>query len=168
MGAKMMMRPYCLVGLGNIKGIKEDLQFISETESNFVCGDNLLIATFMSTLRIGEMEEFFKMNERSFILFELTPGFFSANIENQKFQKALFGGIINNIRSFPNDMENDMLKFMDTIKEELEEDMEELQLRVKPKIKEDPTLDELLDKINDVGVERLTIEEKELLHKYSI
>ena len=55
MGSKILMRPYCLIGLGNIKGVTEDLKFISETESNFVCGDNLLIATFMSTLRIIEM-----------------------------------------------------------------------------------------------------------------
>ena len=36
------------------------------------------------------------MNERTYIVFEATPGFFSANLNNSEFQKALFGGIIDN------------------------------------------------------------------------
>ena len=161
-----MIKPYCLIGLGDIKGIKEDLQFVSETDANFVCGDSLLIATFMSTLRIREIEDFLKINERSFIIFELTPGFFAANIQNPKFQEALFGGIINT-QSFPLDIKDDLVEFMDTLKEELEEDIDEFQLKIKPKPNPDPTLDELLDKINDIGVDSLTTIEKELLQKYS-
>jgi len=40
------------------------------------------------------------MNERSYIIFEMTPGFFSANIENKEFQEALFGSISSNENSF--------------------------------------------------------------------
>ena len=157
-----MIRQYCLIGLGNIEGIKEDLQFISETEASFVCGEGLLIATYMSSLRINEMEEFFKMNERSFIVFEMTPGFFSASIENSKFQDALFGGMIDTNKLFSGEMENNLVKFMDSVKEDLEDVQD-----IGQKILTLPTIDDLLDKIGKIGIENLTPTEKQYLEDYS-
>ena len=157
-----MIRAYCLIGLGDIEGIKEDLQFISETEANFVCGEGLVIATYMSSLRINEMEEFFKMNERSFIVFEMTPGFFSANITNSKFQNALFGGMIDTNKLFSGEMENNLVKFMDSIKEDLEDIQDIGKEKLSP-----PTIDDLLDKIGQVGMENLTPIEKQYLEDYS-
>tara|TARA_R110000803_G_scaffold210049_1_gene280888 strand:+ start:103 stop:585 length:483 start_codon:yes stop_codon:yes gene_type:complete len=94
------LKNYCIIGLGKVDDVKEDLTVISETSVNFVSGDGLIIATFTSAFHIGEIEELLKMNERSYILFEMTPGFFSANIENKEFQDALFGSIINNENPF--------------------------------------------------------------------
>ena len=159
-----MRRPYCLIGMGDIKGIKEDLQFISETESNFVCGDSLIIATFMSTLRIIEIEEFFNMNDRAYILFELTPGFFAANLQNPKFQRALFGDVTHVNTLLNGEMEDTLKEFINNI----EEDLGELNKAVgSTSIIKDPTLDEILDKISELGIENLTIKEKEILKNYS-
>jgi hypothetical protein len=94
------LKSYCIIGLGKVDDIKEDLTVISETSINFVSGEGLLIATFTSGFHIGEIEELLKMNERSYIIFEMTPGFFSANIENKEFQEALFGSISSNENSF--------------------------------------------------------------------
>jgi hypothetical protein len=105
---KPYLKNYCIIGLGKVDDIKEDLTVISETSVNFVSGDGLLIATFTSGFNIGEIEEILKMNERSYIIFEMTPGFFSANIENKEFQDALFGSIISN--------ENPFLKMDDALK----------------------------------------------------
>ena len=163
MDPKIMMRPYCLIGMGDIKGIKEDLQFISETESNFVCGDSLIIATFMSTLRIIEMEEFFNMNDRAYILFELTPGFFASNLQNPKYQQALFGHITHTNTLLTGEMENTLKEFISNI----EEDLDELNKIVRPKLINNPTVDEILDKISEVGIENLTTKEKEILKNYS-
>jgi cellobiose-specific phosphotransferase system component IIA len=90
------LKNYCIIGLGKVEDVKEDLTEISETSINFVSGDGLIIATFTSAFHIGEIEEILKTNGRSYILFEMTPGYFSANIENKEFQTALFGSIINN------------------------------------------------------------------------
>lgn len=90
------LKNYCIVGLGKVEDVKEDLTTISETSINFVSGDGLIIATFTSAFHIGEIEEILKTNGRSYILFEMSPGYFSANIENKEFQTALFGSIINN------------------------------------------------------------------------
>ncbi len=94
------LKNYCIIGLGKIDDVKEDLTVISETSINFVSGDGLIIATFTTAFHLAEIEELLKMNERSYILFEMTPGFFSANIENKEFQEALFGSIFNDTNSF--------------------------------------------------------------------
>ena len=88
------LRKYCIIGLGSTEELKEDLTVISEKEVNFVSGEGLIIATFKTAFVLPEIEELLKMTNRSYILFEMTMGFFSANIENKEFQEALFGGDI--------------------------------------------------------------------------
>ena len=90
------LKNYCIIGLGKVTEVKEDLKAISEDSINFVSGDGLIIATFASAFHIGEIEVILKTNERSYILFEMTPGFFSANIENKEYQDSLFGSIFTN------------------------------------------------------------------------
>jgi hypothetical protein len=93
------LRKFCIIGLGSTEELKEDLTIISETSVNFVSGEGLIIATFETTFNIVEIEELLSMGNRSYIIFEMTAGFFSANIENKEFQNALFGGDIDNSRS---------------------------------------------------------------------
>lgn len=93
------LKKFCLIGLGSTDEIKEDLTVISETSVNFVSGEGLIIATFETAFSIPEIEELLKMNNRSFIIFEMTMGFFSANIENKEFQNALFGGEVDSSRT---------------------------------------------------------------------
>ena len=88
------LRKYCIIGLGSTEELKEDLTVMSEKEVNFVSGEGLIIATFETAFVLPEIEELLKMTNRSYILFEMTMGFFSANIENKEFQEALFGGDI--------------------------------------------------------------------------
>ena len=94
------VRAYCLVGLGNIKDLTKLLTEISESEVSFVSGTGLVIATFMSSWNISEIEKYLNENEKSYIVFEMTPGFFSANIRDDKFQETLFGGPIENTSFF--------------------------------------------------------------------
>ena len=89
------LRKFCIIGLGSTEELKEDLTVISETNVNFVSGEGLIIATFETAFVLPEIEELLKMTNRSYIIFEMTAGFFSASIENKEFQQALFGGDIN-------------------------------------------------------------------------
>lgn len=93
------LKKFCLIGLGSTDELKEDLTVISESSVNFVSGEGLIIATFETAFSIPEIEELLKMNNRSFIVFEMTMGFFTANIENKEFQNALFGGEIDSSRT---------------------------------------------------------------------
>ncbi len=92
----------------------------------------------------------------------MTPGFFSASIKNKEFQDSLFGGEIDNsfLTSFK--MVEGLREMVDSLKEDMGEDF-----NVNKKVKKEMTLNEILDKINKVGLPNLTSQEKELLEKYS-
>ena len=109
------IRKFCIIGLGNTEELKEDLTVISETSVNFVSGEGLIIATFESAFALPEIEELLNMSNRSYIIFEMTMGFYSANIENKEFQKALFGGDV----SSNNTSYNMMLEAIKKVREGL-------------------------------------------------
>jgi len=109
------LKNYCIVGLGKVDEVKEDLTILSETSVNFVSGEGLIIATFTSAFHISEIEDLLNMNGRSYIIFEMTPGFFSANIENKEFQETLFGNLSKDNNSFLK-MEDVMNKIRENLK----------------------------------------------------
>ncbi len=161
-----MIRNYCLVGLGETENIKEDLIFVSESSPNYVGGKGLLISTFTSTLHIIEIEEFLNMNERSFIIFEMTPGFYSATLKDRRLQEILFGGKIDNSNMFSFKMEENLREFIEDIRGDI---INEVGGADDPYVEdmEPPTLDDLLDKINNIGYKNLTEDEVKQLKKYS-
>jgi len=166
MKPKMMIRNYCLVGLGETEDIKEDLIFVSESSPNYVGGKGLLISTFTSTLHIIEIEEFLNMNERSFLIFEMTPGFYSATLKDRRLQEILFGGKIDNSNMFSFKMEENLREFIEDIRGDI---INEVGGADDPYAEdmEPPTLDDLLDKINNIGYKNLTEDEVKQLKKYS-
>lgn len=170
------VRAYCLVGLGNIKDLTKLLTEISESEVSFVSGTGLVIATFMSSWNISEIEKYLNENEKSYIVFEMTPGFFSANIRDDKFQETLFGGPIENTSFFQNIEDTlsqlkDIDLFNDLQGEEIEDDymtiMDFMKNNLKKEEEKEPELDEVLDKISRVGFENLSEKEKVFLDNYS-
>ena len=44
------LKKVCLIGLGEVEGVKEDLTVLSESSVNFVSGEGLIIATFQTSL----------------------------------------------------------------------------------------------------------------------
>ena len=171
------LRAYCLVGLGNVKNLTGILEELATSEVSFVSGTGLIIATFMSELNVSDIEKRLNKDEKSYIVFEMTPGFFSANIRDDKFQDTLFGGKIDNTEFYQNIQDSlDIFKQMDLFKDiedmhEGEEDdfMTVIDFMKKSHKKEEvePDLDEILDKICKVGFENLSDKEKVLLEKYS-
>jgi len=152
--------------MGDIEGFKEDLSYVTESNMNFVSGKEMIIVTFKTTFKMGELEDYLNMNERTYIVFEATPGFFSANLNNVEFQKALFGGIIDNSKNNTFTIEEGIKEFMTSIKEDL--DYEDIEYVQDQRIKIDPpSLDSLLDKIGEVGIEKLSDSEKNILNNYS-
>lgn len=169
---KIILRKYCLIGMDNIEEIKEDLEIISDGITNFATGENLIISTFSSALNIIEIEEFLNLNERAYIVFEMLPATYSANLIVDKFQQALFGGKIDNsefleLFSVRNNMEKTMKEFSEG---NMESVLEEMKINIKnteDAILIEPTVDEILDKITDKGIETLTVLEKEILNNQS-
>lgn len=166
------IRKYCVIGLGNVSGMNKLLSSISETDVTYVSGSGLIIATFQSAFHLSEIEILFNQEEKSYIIFEMTPGFFSANIKDKKFQDTLFGGPIDN-SEFPKNIST----ILDTLKNMKFEFREINDVEMEKFIKfdkneeddiEEPDVDDILDKISKIGgYEKLSKKEKDLLNKYS-
>ncbi len=166
-------KSYCVIGLGNIKKIVELITTISSSNVNYVSGTGLLIVTFSTSKKIYEIEELLTSEKKSFILFEMTPGFFSANILDEKIQTQLFGGIVRSKDFFDDAEENSQIPpYIENIKEMLEKinnkGSEINNLNEISKIEDDePSIDEILDKINKVGVNNLSVIEKRILDNFA-
>ena len=80
------LKNYCIIGLGKVDEVKDDLTVISESSINFVSGEGLLIATFTSTFHIGEIEDILKTNDNM----KLIP----KNSTSKHFIKLEFPGLI--------------------------------------------------------------------------
>tara|TARA_Y100000592_G_scaffold83685_1_gene133740 strand:+ start:807 stop:1301 length:495 start_codon:yes stop_codon:yes gene_type:complete len=159
---QIRLKKYCLIGLDDIEQIQKDLEYISNDIVNFATGEEIIIATFKSELNIIELEEFLNMEKRAYIVFEMLPATFSANLLIEKFQEALFGGKVDNTEFTP--LFEARLK-MENIMTSTEEipDLNKI-IDIEP-IK--PTMDELLDKISKVGLDKLSKIEKQYLKEYS-
>jgi hypothetical protein len=168
------IRKYCIIGLGNVTGVTKLLSEISETDVAYVSGSGLVIATFHSAMHLAEIETLLNDEEKSYIVFEMTPGFFSANIKDKKFQNTLFGGPIDNTGFHENiiksleDLKDIKIEFKQMDEIEDFEDLMDFIPRGNKRVEEpEPDMDDILDRISEVGYEKLTKKEKELLDKYS-
>jgi hypothetical protein len=159
---QIRLKKYCLIGLDDIEQIQKDLEFISDDIVNFATGEEIIIATFKSELNIIELEEFLNMEKRAYIVFEMLPATFSANLLIEKFQEALFGGKVDNTEFTP--LFEARLK-MENIMTSSEEILDLNKIMDIEPVK--PTIDELLDKISKVGLEKLSKIEKQYLKEYS-
>ena len=159
---QIRLKKYCLIGLDDIEQIQKDLEYISDDIVNFATGEEIIIATFKSELNIIELEEFLNMEKRAYIVFEMLPATFSANLLIEKFQEALFGGKVDNTEFTP--LFEARLK-MENIMTSSEEILDLNKIMDIEPIK--PTMDELLDKISKVGLDKLSKIEKQYLKEYS-
>jgi len=159
---QIRLKKYCLIGLDDIEQIQKDLEYISNDIVNFATGEEIIIATFKSELNIIELEEFLNMEKRAYIVFEMLPATFSANLLIEKFQEALFGGKVDNTEFTP--LFEARLKMENIMTSSVEiPDLNKI-IDIEP-IK--PTMDELLDKISKVGLDKLSKIEKQYLKEYS-
>ena len=159
---EIRLKKYCLIGLDQIEQIQKDLEFISDDIVNFATGEEIIIATFKSELNIIEMEEFLNLEKRAYIVFEMLPATFSANLLIEKFQEALFGGKVDNTEFAP--LFDARLK-MENIMSSSEEIFDLNKIVDIDPIK--PSMDDLLDKISKVGLDKLSKIEKQYLKEYS-
>jgi hypothetical protein len=84
------------------ESLMDVLSHISETNVNFVSGkfiggEKLVIATLKTSFNILEIEELLNMVIKSYVIFEMTPGFYGAKLDNKTYEESLFGKEINKL-----------------------------------------------------------------------
>lgn len=87
----MKFRNYCLVIMGNTKDVLIEIEKISENKPNILDATGILIATFVSSVSPKELDDWFKLNQRSFLLFDLNVDTSAFNILKTDIQEGLFG-----------------------------------------------------------------------------
>lgn len=161
----MRFRNYCLLVLGETKGVLPEIEKVSETKINQLNANGVLIATFSSVVEPREMDDWFKLNNRSFFIFELDPETSAFHITKKEINEGLFGFLA---LLKPTELEKKQLELMGVIskeekiidecqpieKELTEADIEKMSQKEK---------DELFDNLFSNGFENLTENGKKIL-----
>lgn len=104
----MKFKNYCIIVLGNVDNVKEEISQISETAVRYSDAKGIVIATFSTVATAIELREFFTLNKRSFLLFEMGEDNYGVNITNSAIHEHLFGEI-----------EQRGVQFLETLSEKL-------------------------------------------------
>lgn len=153
----MLFRNYCVIFMGDNKDVLSEILRISETTPNTLDAKGIFIATFTSVVKPKELTDFFKLNNRNFMFFDLNSEYSGFSIIKPDIENALFG--------FLNDMTNDKLKqkadmLIKEINISVDDSMEIENLSTEQR---NILINELLDK----GIDNLTKNDKILLDKLS-
>lgn len=171
----MKFRNYCVVIMGDTNGVSVEIEKVSETKPNILDARGIIIATFSSAVEPKELSDWFKLNKRSFFVFDLDQKSSGYHITKKEIHEGLFG--------FLNEFNEDVLKqrtndLMDAIQdaEIIQENSRKnkgvnVKTVVKPKRLteseiENMTLkekEEIMNKIIDNGVENMTEYDKKIL-----
>lgn len=89
----MRFRNYCLVVIGDVKGIKNEIRKVAEGSPRYMDAKGMIITTFRSTATPSELKDYFKLNRRSFMIFDLNDEVSGAFINNVEIHKHLFNYI---------------------------------------------------------------------------
>lgn len=86
----MKFRNYCVVIMGNTKNALPEIEKISESKVNVLDAKGILIATFSSNFEPCELSDWFKDNNRSFLVFDLSTENSGFNITKTDVHEGLF------------------------------------------------------------------------------
>lgn len=174
----MKFRDYCIVVMGNMESVKDDIVKIAEGIPRYIDAKGILLATFSSAAEPAELRDFFDFNGRSFFLFDLDKENSAYHMDNEKLNNHLFGYLLN---------QDDRLKemsdrFMDVIsastkdgKVIISKDKSKSKNNKNKKVMVKVNIDEMtkkerekmVNKILDKGFEKITNSDKLMLKEIS-
>ena len=158
----MKFRNYCIVVMGDTLGVKEEIQKVSEITPNILDAKGILIATFSSIVEPNELTDWFKENNRSFMVFDLNKSVSGFNITKKEIHEGLFGFLKTiNVESMGNDFFNNLsVSDVKEIKETKQRNILNKDIIGNmSKIERMGKLDELIDN----GLDKLSEDDKKLL-----
>jgi hypothetical protein len=103
----MKFRNYCIVVMGNLEGIKDDIIKVAETKPRYIDAKGIFIATFASVAEPAELEDFFRNPSRSFMVFDTDKKSSGYHFDNEQMHHHLFGYLIdseNKLREMSNNL----------------------------------------------------------------
>lgn len=172
----MKFRAYCIMVIGDTMGIMNEIVKISETQPSAIDGKGLYIATFISASSPSELTEFFKLDKRNFMLFELNNETSGVNIMKEETHQGLFGFLKTfkqeNIDEMTDRLMNDIKLTSDTrdFKSSIKSKKISDAKVIKPKLTEKEISEmtktqkeKILNEMIDNGLEKLSENDKKIL-----
>lgn len=98
----MKFRNYCIVVMGDTQNVLGEIIKVAETKPNVLDAKGILIATFSSVAEPKELTDYFKLNGRNFLLFDLNSENSGFHMIKDEINEGLFG--------FLKDMNEETLK----------------------------------------------------------
>jgi hypothetical protein len=170
----MRLRNYCVVIMGDTKDVFLEIEKVSEDKPNVLDAKGIVIATFLSTLKINELNEWFKLHNRSYFVFDLSISGF--NITKKEIHDGLFGFLAD--KSILDKRASDLMSAIEDAKI-IQENSKKVKIdkpidvktEIRPKrlslsdieSMTNKEKEELMNNIIDKGVENLTEYDKKLL-----
>jgi hypothetical protein len=166
--------------IGDTMGIINEILKISETQPSAIDGKGLYIATFISASSPSELTEFFKLDKRNFMLFELNNETSGVNLIKEDMHQGLFGflktfkqenidemtdRLMNDIkltsdtRDFKSTMKSNEITESKIVKKEITEKEIEKMTKQEREI----LFNELFNEMMDKGVEKMSENDKKIL-----
>jgi len=171
----MRFRNYCIVVMGNLEAVKDDIIKVAQTKPRYLDAKGILIATFSSVVEPSELKEFFNFNGRSFLLFDLNKDFSSYHLDNEKLHSHLFNYLMDSEDKLKEMSDRLMDNISASTKDNIGVESGEIEPMVRKKVKtkidltemSKPDREKLVDRILDKGYKKLTNSDKEILKKLS-
>lgn len=169
----MKFRDYCLVLMGKNDNVYSEILKISESKPNILDAKGIIIATFSSIMTPEEISDYFKSNNRNFLVFDLDKSNSGFSITKKEVQQGLFGFIGEDRDAYLKQKSEELLKELESSSGETVTtytDKEDLQLRLPIDDIESLTpteKDNWMNIIIDKGVDKLSAYDKKLLDKLS-
>lgn len=176
----MKFRPYCILVIGDTIGVLDEIKKISETDPIIIDGKGLFISTFISASSPSELTEFFKLDKRNFMLFELNEETSGVNIMKPETHEGLFGFLkvfkqesINDMTDrLMNDIKltSDTRDFKSSVKKRKIVDVKpvkkiltEQEISSMTKEEKSKIFNEMFNEMIDNGLEKISSEDKKIL-----
>lgn len=175
----MKFRNYCIVVMGETEGVLPEISKISETMPSVLDGGGVVIATFSSIADPKELTEYFKSNNRNFLIFDLNPENSGYNMNKEKINEGLFGFLSsmneqtlrektdNLIKEISSTTVNTVLNTKNSNRPTSRVKQPQISVddidKMSPKAKND-----LMNKLIDKGVNNLSEQDKKILNKLAI
>jgi len=171
----MKFRNYCIVVMGNMDAVKDDIIKIAESKPRYLDAKGILIATFASVAEPSELKDFFNFNGRSFLLFDLDKDFSGYHLDNEKLNTHLFGYLVeqgDKLKEMSNRLMEDLsasTKSKKTINET------KSKTKLSPKISysemskkdRENLVNNIIDKYQSIGISKISDSDKNILKKIS-
>lgn len=159
----MEFKNYCVLLMGRTEGVAIEIEKISESKPSILNAKGIVIATFTTFVSVQEISAWFKMNKRSFFVFELNEETSDCFIDKVQIQEGLFGFLKNVNKDKLEDKTQEFLGVIGVETVPIDNELTESDIMALTQDEKD----DLLNKFFDNGTENLTEEDKKIINLLS-